>query len=512
MLRDMEELLNLVCDLEIKDYMREALNCYNSGSYKACVIMSVIAGIYDLNKKVEVLASSNEAIRKLKDNVKKKKDNLKPYEKYLIEKCETAEIDMLNSNEKKELIRCLDTRNDCAHPSNFICSAEKARDIYSSIIDIICSKPALYGCNKINEIVEELNEQTFFPVLENERVEEIVRDYINRFHSKAILPLLKKVVETIIKNENSTKNENAIYFLAISEKCISNFPESYLKEFLKEKNEKYLLQLLGINSDILKYFSDTDIERIIKRFENYLKSEKINNLDNWIKILLSEKLRKDNYINEVLIKLFNEENKIIIVIDVFKKLLDSAKNDMELKDFVLTELKKNYNRVFNEKNICEKNTLEFIKLIDNDEVYEQWLSKIIDYFGGTTSFYKQNDIIEWSFRKIPEELWIKKVSENIKIRLVKIILDNTNPKYGNCSYNARNLMENFQDEYPKLIGEFLEQLLRRGDKNELKKYEWFIKLLKKSKIKDEIEEKIKIIKEETMDIVSSEEDFDFDIE
>ena len=234
-------------------------------------------------------------------------------------------------------------------------------------------------------------------------------------------------------------------------------------------------------------------------------------MDNWIKILLSEKLRKDNYINEVLIKLFNEENKIIIVIDVFKKLLDSAKNDMELKDFVLTELKKNYNRVFNEKNICEKNTLEFIKLIDNDEVYEQWLSKIIDYFGGTTSFYKQNDIIEWSFRKIPEELWIKKVSENIKIRLVKIILDNTNPKYGNCSYNARNLMENFQDEYPKLIGEFLEQLLRRGDKNELKKYEWFIKLLKKSKIKDEIEEKIKIIKEETMDIVSSEEDFDFDI-
>ena len=76
MLRDMEELLNLVCDLEIKDYMREALNCYNSGSYKACVIMSVIAGIYDLNKKVEVLASSNEAIRKLKDNVKKKKTTL----------------------------------------------------------------------------------------------------------------------------------------------------------------------------------------------------------------------------------------------------------------------------------------------------------------------------------------------------------------------------------------------------------------------------------------------------
>lgn len=419
---------------------------------------------------------------------------------------------MLNSNEKKELIRCLDTRNDCAHPSNFICSAEKARDIYSSIIDIICSKPALYGCNKINEIVEELNEQTFFPVLENERVEEIVRDYINRFHSKAILPLLKKVAETIIKNENSTKNENAIYFLAISEKCISNFPEIYLKEFLKEKNEKYLLQLLGINSDILKYFSDTDIERIIKRFENYLKSEKINNLDNWIKILLSEKLRKDNYINEVLIKLFNEENKIIIVIDVFKKLLDSAKNDMELKDFVLTELKKNYNRVFNEKNICEKNTLEFIKLIDNDEVYEQWLSKIIDYFGGTTSFYKQNDIIEWSFRKIPEELWIKKVSENIKIRLVKIILDNTNPKYGNCSYNARNLMENFQDEYPKLIDEFLEQLIKSNDINDLN-YKWFVEnYIKNNEKKNNILKNFNYLKEKNENELLSEEEIELNFQ
>ena len=406
----------------------------------------------------------------------------------------------------------MDTRNDCAHPSNFICSAEKARDIYSSIIDIICSKPALYGCNKINEIVEELNEQTFFPVLENERVEEIVRDYINRFHSKAILPLLKKVAETIIKNENSTKNENAIYFLAISEKCISNFPEIYLKEFLKEKNEKYLLQLLGINSDILKYFSDTDIERIIKRFENYLKSEKINNLDNWIKILLSEKLRKDNYINEVLIKLFNEENKIIIVIDVFKKLLDSAKNDMELKDFVLTELKKNYNRVFNEKNICEKNTLEFIKLIDNDEVYEQWLSKIIDYFGGTTSFYKQNDIIEWSFRKIPEELWIKKVSENIKIRLVKIILDNTNPKYGNCSYNARNLMENFQDEYPKLIDEFLEQLIKSNDINDLN-YKWFVEnYIKNNEKKNNILKNFNYLKEKNENELLSEEEIELNFQ
>lgn len=75
MLRDMEELLNLVSDLEIKDYIKEALNCYNSGSYKACVVMSVIAGIYDLHKKVKELANSSEACKELDDEIDVKKRN-----------------------------------------------------------------------------------------------------------------------------------------------------------------------------------------------------------------------------------------------------------------------------------------------------------------------------------------------------------------------------------------------------------------------------------------------------
>ena len=104
MLRDMEELLNSVYDLEIKDYLREALNCYNSGSYKACVIMSVISGVYDLHKKVQVLASSHSSYRNLDDEVTRKKQELSPYEKYLIEQCSTNEIDMLNTIEKKELL------------------------------------------------------------------------------------------------------------------------------------------------------------------------------------------------------------------------------------------------------------------------------------------------------------------------------------------------------------------------------------------------------------------------
>lgn len=162
MLRDMEELLNKVHDNEIKDYLNEALKCYVGGSFRACVIMSVIAGGYDLHKKVKALAGSDSSFRKLDEEVEQRKSKNEVYEKYLFEQCATKEIDMLNSSELKELQRCLDTRNDCAHPSNFVCSPEKARDIYSSIIDVLASKPVLFGFKHMKNLIDEMQEKTFF--------------------------------------------------------------------------------------------------------------------------------------------------------------------------------------------------------------------------------------------------------------------------------------------------------------------------------------------------------------
>lgn len=189
------------------------------------------------------------------------------YENYLVNQCGTEKIDMLNANETKELLRCLDTRNDCAHPSDFICSPEKARDVYSSIIDIICSKPVLYGCNNLKKIVTELKDKTFFPVIEDEKIKRIVKDNISKFHNKAITPLLNEITKIILTTEDSVQRENGMYSLAMSEKCISDYSEIYLEKFLREENEKYLLQLLTINLNLLNYFSDVNIERIIRKFE-----------------------------------------------------------------------------------------------------------------------------------------------------------------------------------------------------------------------------------------------------
>lgn len=463
MLRDMEELLNLVLDLETKDYLREALNCYNSGSFKACVIMSVISGIYDLHKKVKVLASSNRAYQELDEEIEKRKKDLKPYEKYFIEQCGTERIDMLNANETKELQRCLDTRNDCAHPSDFICSPEKARDIYSSIIDIICSKPVLFGCNNLTRVVEELKEKTFFPVMEKEKIRKIVNDNISKFQEKAVSPLLNKISQTIITTEDSVQRENGIYFLAMSEKCINDYSENYLLSFLKEENEKYLLQLLGINQDLLNYFSDENVERIKRKFEINLESEKINNLENWVTVLLSERFKKDNLINEVINNLINEKNNSSIIFDILEKLLENVECDEVLKNKILSNLESKCTYLINEDTVIDSNFLEIIKIMDSTILYEEWLTTIISYFKSYSNFYMMNSLLEQSFKKIPENLWVQKVSKEIKINFVSCMLDEGNTSKQYCSSSARELIENFRSEYPILVSEFIDELMKKDD-------------------------------------------------
>ena len=511
MLRDMEELLNLVSDLEIKDYMREAFNCYNSGSYKACVVMSVIAGIYDLHKKVKVLSSSSKAFRELDEKIETKKNNLEAYEKYLIEQCGTEQIDMLNPNEIKELIRCLDTRNDCAHPSNFICSAEKARDVYSSIIDLICSKPVLYGCNNLKKIIIELKEKTFFPVIENEKIKNIVQESINKFHRKAIKPLLNEIAKTITTTEDFHQRQNAIYFLAISEKFIRDYSESYLNDFLKEENEKYLLQLLGINPELLNYFSDTNIDRIIKKFEINLESKKINNLDNWVIVLLSKKINNGKIINSIISKMFsNENNNISIVIDILRRILYNDICNIELKNFILNEIKNNYNLLFDEETVYDDNLLEIIKLIDNSEVYEKWLTTIVDYFNYFSDFYIMNSLVDSSFRKLPTELWIDKVSENLKIDFVKCIVEEANLTKKYCSSSARDLLENFNDEYPQLIGTFLDYLENNPDSEYYHSTycKTIVSFINDDKKIEEFKEKVKVKSKEIHTKNSEELDFE----
>ena len=94
---------------------------------------------------------------------------------------------------------------------------------------------------------------------------------------------------------------------------------------------------------------------------------------------------------------------------------------------------------------------------------------------------------------------------------MKVILSETNPSIGNRPNSAVELMITFQDIYPNLIDGFLEQLIQSEDINDLEKYEWYINSnIKKSEKKNELEKKLKIIKEESKHEISFELNEEFD--
>lgn len=147
--------------------------------------------------------------------------------------------------------------------------------------------------------------------------------------------------------------------------------------------------------------------------------------------------------------------------------------------------------------------------MDDNEVYKQWLSYIVENLKGTTIFYKQNAILDNLFNDIPEELWINKVPKNIKIMFVKVILNLTRPQFSS-PYSAKNLMKDFENKYPSLIDEFLEQLIKSNDITDLE-YEWFVKNhIENNEKKNDIEKKFNYLKEKNDYELFSEEEIELD--
>jgi len=461
MLRDMEELLNSVCDDGIRKYLNEALGCYNSKSYRACVIMAVIAGSFDLHRKVKELASSNPVFRELDNTVEKNMRESVVYEKFLIEQCATSEIDMLNDQEKKILLRCLEIRNDCAHPNKLICTAENARVVFSDIIDVLASKPVLFGCTHMKVIVEGMEESTFFPANLTEKMQTIVNEKLGILQRKAIPNFLKLLVETI-KNTNSKQlRQNAICFLSLvaNENSSTDKYEKVISDFIdKDKYENVLLELLKNNINILEVLSDTNIEKILSKFESYIPTPNFNIMDIWIEIILSDKLQKNEpFLNKIVEIIATVVVGNVPVKEFLLKILNNKKCTAEFIDNIINVIR------------CKKFGIEdfeggylskIIDKLDVPQLYENWLV-CISTAVNNCDFAIQNNAIKM-FKMIPKDKWIDQISTETKFKFIKSVLyQSTEDRYK--SYGCEELKYKLCDNYLELVISFLEFIFINED-------------------------------------------------
>lgn len=298
MIRDMEYLLNNVHNDRIKEYLKEALNCYSIGAYRACVIMTMIGGVHDLHNKIKDLAPSNKDIAKLEAEVTNLKDSLNPYERYLIDNCATPKIDILNQNEAKELNRCFDIRNDCAHPSDYYCSPETARYVFSTVIDILASKPILLGQQHINNLIEDINSDTFFPRNDLIEIQEIVISHLNMYSQRIYKPLAQKLSKQIA-NDSVHVNYNKNYFLAnMAFKIQNDFNKIITPLFMSSKYNYDLMLMALAKESIIEYLSDENIKRFLCMLPSYTDTD--HGFNQLIQnIILSERLSSSSFDNNI---------------------------------------------------------------------------------------------------------------------------------------------------------------------------------------------------------------------
>ena len=207
---DMEELLATIEPLSIRDYMREAMNCYMASAYRGCIVLSYIALFDDLLSKLAELGKVNKTAKKLFEEGSKKKSDQDVYENYL--------IDQLGAN---NLLSGLDTtflntlrvlRNKSAHPSGHKPSSEEARFIFFEVVNRFLSRPILSTTQLVDELIQRLANDNFFPTTIISDIKDIVNEELTLLHEEAFPQLVVKMINSVISSD-AIVARNASFFL-----------------------------------------------------------------------------------------------------------------------------------------------------------------------------------------------------------------------------------------------------------------------------------------------------------
>lgn len=189
MIKDLDELV-LSCRSSLaKEYIREAVKCYQTGAYKACIISTWAALVYDIVDKIKELSLTGDAQAiQLLEKFKTYKDQIEhgnsngiksalEFERGILDIAKD-ELEFIDKSQYDDLIRLKEDRHKCAHPSfrkddsPYNPSAELARLHIRNTVEYILSQPPVQGKAAFNYIAESINSE-YFPNEHNKILAEL---------------------------------------------------------------------------------------------------------------------------------------------------------------------------------------------------------------------------------------------------------------------------------------------------------------------------------------------------
>jgi hypothetical protein len=171
-LADLDELVLRCRDKKAKSYIAEAVTCYRAGAFRQCIVATWIAVVYDFIHKLQELelAGDKNARTKLHEfeeihrtgDIKRALD----FERR-IPGMARDEFELVTPLEYTDLLRLLEDRNRCAHPSmhsleeTYKPAAELARGHLRNVVVYLLQHPPVQGKAALDRLSREVDSEYF---------------------------------------------------------------------------------------------------------------------------------------------------------------------------------------------------------------------------------------------------------------------------------------------------------------------------------------------------------------
>jgi hypothetical protein len=265
-LTDMEELIASINREDARDYMSEALRCYQAGAFRACVVLSYIALFDDLRAKLRPLASVNKKAKKLHEEIEQKANDQEVYESFLTD--QLASIGIIGAAQKTNLEMIIKLRNKAAHPSGIHASAEEARYVFSEVINKFLSEKQLHTNSAADAIIAALPQGNFFPTNKLDDIRTIVESEISSLHDEAIPYLIRKLLESRVDAGGGPRPQVGFFLLGLAALKIDSIRKQLklaVTDLAKSTSEAVMvIALLRVDPALADDLKQVDSDRVSK--------------------------------------------------------------------------------------------------------------------------------------------------------------------------------------------------------------------------------------------------------
>ena len=274
-MRSLEELYLQCRNKASQDNIEEAVNCYKIGAYRACIVATWIALVYDFIEKVNELSLTGDKVAiELKEkieNIRKENDisAFLTFEKAVLKEM-MEKFELLSPIECKILERLNEDRNLCAHPSMvgegtpFKATAELARYHLINVIDFVLSKPPVQGKSALENTLNKL-ESDYYPKERNKIKIILAEGPLGRskesLKRQFLMSLLYKYVSNIESKLSHEKYLNTlVVFWELNKIFIGNELSKYAQNKLHDGTSTdywKICELLGNIPELYHSFNET---------------------------------------------------------------------------------------------------------------------------------------------------------------------------------------------------------------------------------------------------------------